>query len=127
MLRTMLKSKIHRVIVTGSNLEYEGSIEIDLDLLEKANIREFEQVHVYNITTGERFITYVIKGKRKSGIICVNGAAARRAKQGDIIIICSYAQYSDTEIVVFDNLEFKPKIICVDEKNLVIKGDKKDA
>lgn len=112
MIRTMMKSKIHRATVTESNLEYEGSITIDEGLLEKADIQEYEQVQIYNITNGERFTTYAIKGGRDSGIICINGAAAHKAKKGDMVIIVSYADYSSEELK-----NFEPKRVYVDEKN----------
>ena len=91
MLVNVLKSKIHRVVVTEANLDYIGSITIDEDLMDAANLIENEQVDVYNITNGERFHTYVIKGERGSGIIGINGAAAHRAHVDDLIIIASYA------------------------------------
>lgn len=91
MLVNVLKSKIHRVTVTEANLDYIGSITIDEELMEAANVIENEQVDIYNITNGERFHTYVIRGERGSGIIGINGAAAHKAKTGDLIIIASYA------------------------------------
>ncbi len=91
MQRVMLKSKIHRATVTDANLDYEGSISIDEGLMESAGILPYEQVEIYNITNGERFRTYTITGERGSGEICINGAAAHKAKRGDIIIIASYA------------------------------------
>jgi aspartate 1-decarboxylase len=97
MLRTMLKSKIHRARVTGACIDYEGSITIDLDLMRAANMLEYEQVHIYNVSNGERFITYVIPGQAGSGDMCLNGAAARKVSVNDIIIICTYAQMDDSE------------------------------
>jgi aspartate 1-decarboxylase len=105
----VLKSKIHRVTVTEANLNYIGSITIDEDLMDAANLIEFEKVHVLDNNNGERFITYVIKGERGSGIICLNGAAARRVQPGDIIIIVSYAQ-----IDVEEAKKFKPTIVFPD-------------
>lgn len=93
----MLKSKIHRAKVTESNLSYEGSITVDSLLLDAANIVPFEQVHVYNIDNGERFSTYVISGRPGSGVVCLNGAAARKVAVGDLIIICSYIGLDDSE------------------------------
>jgi aspartate 1-decarboxylase len=93
----ILKSKIHRVSVTEANINYIGSITIDENLMDAANIMEYEKVHVVNVSNGERFITYVIKGKRGSGIICLNGAAAHKANIGDIVIILSYAIMSPEE------------------------------
>ena len=116
MIRSMMKSKIHRARVTESNLEYEGSITIDEGLLEKADIQEYEQVQIYNVTNGERFTTYAIRGGRDSGIICVNGAAAHKAKKGDTVIIVTYGQYSETELT-----SFEPKRVDVDEKNRVMR------
>ena len=114
MIRTMMKSKIHRARVTESNLEYEGSVTIDEGLLEKADIQEYEQVQIYNVTNGDRFTTYAIKGGRDSGVICINGAAAHKAKKGDIVIIVTYGQYADAEAAAFE-----PKRVYVDEKNRV--------
>lgn len=115
MQRTMLKSKLHRVHVTHSELHYEGSCAIDAALLEAANIREYEQIHIYNVTNGERFSTYAILGERNSGIISVNGAAAHRAHPKDIIIIASYAQYTEEELN-----NFKPQLIYVDQQNRIV-------
>jgi L-aspartate-alpha-decarboxylase len=105
----VLKSKIHRVTVTEANLNYIGSITIDEDLIDAANLIEFEKVHVLNNNNGERFETYIIKGERGSGVICLNGAAARRVQPGDIIIIVSYAQMDFEEAK-----SFKPTIIFPD-------------
>lgn len=112
MQRVILKSKVHRATVTDADLEYEGSLTLDRDLMDAADLISFEQVHVYNVTNGERFETYIMDGERGSGTICVNGAAARRASIGDKIIIASYA--------VMDTREakgYQPKIIVVDGKN----------
>lgn len=114
MFRTMLKSKLHRLTVTHSELDYEGSCAIDANLLEAANMREYEQIHIYNVTNGERFSTYAILGERNSGIISINGAAAHKAKPADIIIIASYAQYNETELD-----HFKPQLIYVDAQNRI--------
>ncbi|RYF01485.1 MAG: aspartate 1-decarboxylase, partial [Oxalobacteraceae bacterium] len=97
MFLTMLKSKLHRVRVTQAELNYVGSITIDEDLMDAAGLLENEQVHIVNNNNGERLITYVITGARGSGIICLNGAAARRAQVGDIIIIIAYTMLSDEE------------------------------
>ena len=112
MLTTMLKAKLHRATVTHSELEYEGSCAIDDQLLAASGIREYEQIHIYNVNTGARFVTYAIKAEAGSGIISVNGAAARLASPGDILIICAYAQVSETELS-----DFKPKLIYLDAKN----------
>ncbi|MCS7280197.1 MAG: aspartate 1-decarboxylase [Desulfobacterota bacterium] len=116
MMRAMMKSKIHRATVTESNIDYEGSITIDEALMEEANLLPYEQVDVYNITNGERFTTYVIKGEKNSGTICINGAAAHKAKKGDLIIIVSYAYYDERELS-----SFEPKKVYVDEKNRVLR------
>lgn len=114
MQRTLLKSKLHRVRVTAAELEYEGSCAIDERLLEAADIREYEQIHLYNVTNGERFTTYAIRAQRGSGTISVNGAAARRAAVGDVLIIASYAGYGDVELA-----HYTPKLVYVDERNHV--------
>ncbi len=114
MRRTMMKSKIHRAIVTDSNLDYEGSITIDSLLMDKANIIPYEQVDIYNVTSGERFTTYAIRGDKDSGVICINGAAAHKAKKGDIIIIATYASFEEQELETF-----KPKKVYVDSANRI--------
>jgi len=111
----MLKSKIHRATVTGADVNYEGSITIDQELMEAAKLIEYERVDIYNINNAERFSTYVIKGKRGKGEICLNGAAARLVSIGDLIIICSYSHHAEKEIA-----KHKPVIVHVDEKNKVI-------
>lgn len=112
MQRTLLKSKIHRATVTDANLEYEGSVTIDSQLLELADIVEHEQVHVYNITNGNRLITYAISGPAGSGTICINGAGAHLVRPGQLVIICSYAQFAETE-----RSGHLPRVILVDEQN----------
>lgn len=112
MFRTLLKSKIHRVAVTQCELHYEGSCAIDEDLLEASNIAENEQIHIWNINNGERFITYAIKGERGSGMISVNGSAARRASAGDLLIIAAFAQVHEDQVATH-----KPKLVFVDEHN----------
>ena len=97
MLRVMMKSKIHRATITGANLPYEGSLTIAADLMRTADILPYEMVHVYNISNGERFETYAIEGEADSGIICLNGAAARKGAVGDLIIITTYATYDAAE------------------------------
>lgn len=109
MLIEVVKSKIHRVHVTEANLDYIGSITIDEDLMDAANIIMNEKVHVVNNNNGERFETYVIKGERGTGVICLNGAAARKVHRGDIVIIMAYAQMDFEEAKVF-----KPSIIFPD-------------
>ena len=110
----MLKSKLHRVHVTHSELHYEGSCAIDETLLEAANIHEYEQIDIYNVTNGERFSTYAIRAERNSGIISVNGAAAHKANPEDIIIIASYAVYNEIELD-----KFSPQLVYVDEQNRI--------
>jgi aspartate 1-decarboxylase len=110
----MLRAKIHRATVTQCDLNYEGSCGIDQDLLEAADIREFEKIELYNINNGERFSTYAIVGKRGSGEISLNGAAARLAQLGDLLIICTYAPMSDAELA-----EYQPKIVFVNDKNRI--------
>ncbi|MDD5097746.1 MAG: aspartate 1-decarboxylase [Candidatus Omnitrophica bacterium] len=112
MLRTMLKSKIHRATVTDANLYYEGSITIDSLLIKAANILEFEKVEVLNLNNGQRIETYVIKGKPGSGVICLNGPAARGACPGDQVIIVSYVSLVDQEAK-----KIKPKVVKVDARN----------
>jgi aspartate 1-decarboxylase len=112
MLRTLLKSKIHRVAVTHCELHYEGSCAIDEDLLEAANLVENEQIHIWNINNGERFITYAIKGERGSGMISVNGSAARRAAVGDLIIIAAFGQVHNDQVAGHE-----PQLVFVDDKN----------
>ncbi len=113
---TMLKSKIHRARVTSKNINYEGSITIDEELAVLANIKEFERVDIYNVTNGERFSTYVLFGKKKSGIIELNGAAARKGEVGDILIIAAFALMSEDEAS-----KFKPFILLLDENNHIKK------
>lgn len=115
MQRTMLKSKLHRVRVTHSELDYEGSCAIDETLLEAADIREYQQIDIYNVNNGERFTTYAIRAQRNSGIISVNGAAARKAFPGDILIIATYATYNELELE-----KFVPELVYVDANNRIV-------
>ena len=117
MLVEMLKSKIHRARVTEKRLDYEGSITIDSILMEGADIAENEKVHVLNLNNGARFETYVIIGRKNSGQICLNGAAARLAEKDDIVIIVSYAQMDASE-----RSGFKPKIVKVNSSNKIIRS-----
>lgn len=114
MQSTMLKCKLHRARVTQVELEYEGSCAIDGHLLESAGIREYEQIHIYNITNGERFVTYAIRAEEGSGTISINGGAARRAAPGDIVVICAYVSLTQQELV-----NFKPTLVYLDEANKV--------
>ena len=115
MQRTMLKSKLHRVRVTHSELHYEGSCAIDENLLDAAHIREYEQIQIYNITNGARLTTYAIRAKRGSGMISVNGAAAHHAKPGDLIIIATYAVYHEIELE-----RYYPELVYVDDTNHIL-------
>jgi aspartate 1-decarboxylase len=111
----MLKSKIHRARVTGTCLLYNGSITLDPALIEAADLAPFEQVHVLDVNSGSRFVTYVVKGrKRGSGEVCINGAAARLAEPGDEVLILSYVEVDEKEIA-----KLKPRIITVDKRNRV--------
>ena len=113
---TVLKAKLHQAVVTHSELLYEGSCAIDGNLLDLSGIHEYEQIHIYNITNGERLTTYAIRAENGSGIISANGAAAHKAKPGDRVIICTYAVIDEKEMV-----KFKPKILYLDEHNAVTK------
>jgi len=115
MQRIMLKAKLHRVRVTHSELHYEGSCAIDDDLLDAADIREYQQIDIYNVTNGERFTTYAIRAQRGSGVISVNGAAAHKANPGDILIIATYAMYTELELQ-----KFHPQLVYVDEHNRIV-------
>ncbi|MDC7718534.1 aspartate 1-decarboxylase [Vogesella sp. DC21W] len=119
MQRSMLKSKLHRVTTTHAELHYIGSCAIDENLLEAADIREYEEIQIWNVTNGERFATYAIRAERGSGTISVNGSAARRAAPGDLLIIASFAAYEDSELA-----GHSPKLVFVDEKNTIteVKG-----
>ena len=115
MQRTMLKSKLHRATVTHSELHYEGSCAIDEALLDAANIHEYEQIQIYNVTNGERFTTYAIRAARDSGIISVNGAAAHKANPGDLVIIATYAVYNELELA-----RYAPELVYVDADNRIM-------
>lgn len=114
MIINMLKAKIHRAIVTESDLNYVGSITIDKDIMDAAGIIEYEQVHVVDVDNGSRLVTYVIQGARGSGTICLNGAAARMVHRGDRIIIMAYCQLDEREAC-----NFEPKVVLVDESNKI--------
>jgi len=119
MRRTMLKSKVHRATVTGSDLNYVGSITMDADLLEAADIREHELVHVLDIDNGNRFETYTIAGLRGSGQVCVNGAAARLVHTGDTVIVVTYAEYEEAEL----EHGHEPRVVHVDAANAIVDVD----
>ena len=112
----ILKSKIHRAVVTEANLDYIGSITLDPNLMDAANLREYEKVHVLNITNGNRLETYVIKGGVGSGEVCINGAAAHLVAEGDLVIIVAYCSMSHEEASTF-----KPSIVFVDDQNNLLK------
>ena len=116
MQRTFLKAKLHRVTTTASEVDYEGSCEIDGVLLDAAGISAFEQIQIYNINNGNRFTTYAIRGKDNSGVISVNGAAAHKADVGDLLIIASYASYNEAEVK-----NYAPTLCYVDDKNVLTK------
>ena len=118
MLRTMLKSKIHRATVTEACVDYQGSISIDSDLLDAADILEYEQVQIYNVSNGERFATYVIRGEAGSGVICLNGAAARKVAKDDLIIIASYVMVDEEK-----TRGWRPTCILLDGNNKIKRAD----
>ncbi len=110
----MLKAKIHRITVTHAELHYEGSIAIDGRLLDAAGIREYEQIHAWNVNSGQRFVTYALRAEEASGIVSVNGSAARSAQAGDLIIVAAFAQLSEAELA-----NFKPILVYVDGANRI--------
>jgi aspartate 1-decarboxylase len=112
MQRTLLKSKIHRATVTGADLHYQGSVSVDPLLMAAADLLPHERVEIYDVTNGERFATYVIPGRPGSGEVRVNGAAAHKARQGDLVILCSYAAYEEAEA-----RKHQPKVVFVDARN----------
>jgi aspartate 1-decarboxylase len=118
MQRKMLKGKIHRATITEANLHYQGSITVDADLMEAADLIEFEQVDVWNITNGNRFSTYTIRGERGSGTICINGAAAHKATEGEMVIIASFGWMEEDEAV-----RHEPRVVLVDEENRIVVGE----
>jgi len=122
MQRIMLKSKIHRATITGADLEYEGSITIDRDLMDAADILSYEQVAIWDVTNGSRLETYAIEGERGSGVICLNGAAARLVAPKDLIIIASFANMDNQAA-----LKHEPKLVFVDEKNRMLPTRKEEA
>ena len=122
MNRKMLKSKIHRATVTGADLHYEGSVTIDLDLMEASDIIPYEAVAIWNVTNGSRLETYAIEGERGSGVICLNGAAARLVSPKDLVIIASFVDMPNLEA-----LNHEPKLVFVDENNRMLPTRKEDA
>ena len=114
MLKTMLKCKIHRATVTDAVLHYEGSVTIDKTLMDAAGLVEYEQVHIWNVDNGNRFTTYVIDGEPGSGVICLNGAAARQVSKGDLVIIAAFSAYDEKELA-----EYLPTMVYVDRQNRI--------
>jgi aspartate 1-decarboxylase len=112
MQRFMLKSKVHRAVVTHADVDYEGSLTMDLDLLEAADIVPYEQVHVWNVTRGTRLWTYAMEGARGSGVVCVNGAAAHLVQPGDLVIVATFTELDDAAA-----RGYKPRVVLVDEQN----------
>ena len=121
MRRTLFKSKIHRATVTHADLEYEGSVTIDRDLMVAADIVEHEQVHIWNVTRGSRLVTYALEGPPGSGEVCVNGAAAHQAKPGDIVIIATFAEMDAEEAAAH-----RPKVVLVDARNRTVDSEAKE-
>jgi aspartate 1-decarboxylase len=115
MMRKLLRGKIHRATVTGADLHYEGSVTIDEDLMDHADLVPHEAVQVWNVTNGERFETYVIAGRRGSGVVCVNGAAAHKVTRGDLVIIAAFSWMNDEEA-----RGWRPRVVFVDEENRLV-------
>jgi len=111
-MRIMVRGKIHRATVTDADLHYQGSVTIDSDLLERADILPYQQVDIWNITNGERFQTYAMAGQRGSGVLCINGAAAHKARRGDLVIIASFGPMTEAEAH-----EWTPRLVFVDAHN----------
>ncbi len=116
MQRHLMKSKIHRATITSADLHYEGSFTVDEDLLEAADLVEFEEVQIVNVNNGSRFSTYVIPGPRGSGVMQLNGAAARLGLPGDLVIVISYGTYDEAEVE-----RHRPRVIFVDERNRIVR------
>jgi aspartate 1-decarboxylase len=119
MQRTLLKSKIHRATVTDANLNYQGSVTVDPLLLEAADVLPHERVEIYNLTNGERFATYAIPGREGQGEVVINGAAAHKASKGHLVILCSYASYTEAEAH-----RHEPRVVFVDAENREVKSHK---
>src|SRR5512143_309659 len=120
MMRSMLKCKIHRATVTDAQLHYEGSVTVDRTLMAAAGLVEYEQVHIWNVDNGNRFTTYVIEGEADSGVICLNGAAARQVSKGDLVILASFSYYDEKELA-----NFQPTMVYVDKANRISKVKRK--
>ncbi len=116
--RSMLKSKLHRATVTHADVDYEGSVTLDADLLHSADILPYEEVHVWNVTRGTRLRTYAMEGPAGSGVVCMNGAAARLAQPGDLVIIATFTQMDDTQARTW-----KPRIVLLGEGNRIKQAD----
>lgn len=121
MRRQVFKSKLHRATVTHADVEYEGSVTIDADLLEAADIRPYEAVHIWNVTNGSRLVTYALEGARGSRIVCINGAAAHLARPGDKVIIATFADLEDHELIGFE-----PTVVLLDEDNRIKAQDARE-
>jgi aspartate 1-decarboxylase len=119
--RTLFKSKIHRATVTHADLDYEGSVTIDADLMERAEVLPYEEIHLWNVTRGSRVVTYALPGERGSGVVCVNGAAAHLNRPGDLVILATFALYTEAEARTH-----RPKVVVVDAKNRVRDGDHRE-
>lgn len=118
MRRTFFKSKIHRATVTHADLDYEGSVTLDEDLMDAAGISEYEAIHVWNITRGSRLQTYAIRGQRGSGVVCINGAAAHLNQQGDLVILATFAELDEAEARAH-----RPSVVLVDARNRIVSRD----
>lgn len=116
MRRHLMKSKIHRATITSSDLHYEGSLTVDEDLLDAADLAEFEEIQVVNVNNGARFTTYVIPGPRGSGVMQLNGAAARLGLPGDLVILIAYGTFEDAELA-----DYQPRVVFVDEHNRIVR------
>jgi aspartate 1-decarboxylase len=119
MLRTMMKSKIHRATITDADLNYVGSLTLDTDLMKAVDLLPHEKVHVVNVNTGARFETYVIEGPAGSGVVCANGAAARLCHRGDLVIVIAYAQFDEAEMA-----SYVPRVAFVDGRNAIVPAEK---
>ncbi|MDD5309381.1 MAG: aspartate 1-decarboxylase [Deltaproteobacteria bacterium] len=117
MRRTLFKSKIHRATVTHADLDYEGSVTIDVDLMRAADIVPYEQVHIWNVTRGTRLATYALEGESGSGTVCINGAAAHGNRPGDLVIIATFAELDGAEIA-----RHRPQVVLVDAKNRIVEA-----
>jgi aspartate 1-decarboxylase len=119
MLRFMFKSKIHRATVTHANVDYEGSLTVDADLLKAADILPYEEIHVWNISRGTRFRTYALSGEAGSGMVCVNGAGAHLVSVGDLVIVATFTEMDDASA-----RSHRPRVVLVDQKNRIRSGDR---